>query len=372
MASTEPTSAALDEDRERTDENLQVERTRADGLLAAAGDPVPVPGHDRAQAQASETLETERERVNQALTDAQRRDEPSPLERTVVEAVAAERDAADDRLTVERRRNDELLRLERERSEVDDRTLERERLTTDQSLVDERHTTDEVIQAHASRLQIVSHDLRNPLQSIAYNVALLQQLATSIDPARGADVLQAAEEIDWAAKAMGRLITDLLTSTSLELGRLPLRVEHQDVAPLLAEVMKSLEPLAAAKRLRFRSRRAVSSVQVLCDAGRLAQVLSNVIGNAIKFTPEGGAVDVEVAPAGLDVLFMVRDSGPGIAAGDAPHVFERHFKGAHEHPGVGLGLFIAKALVDAQGGRIWCENRPDGPGAVFSFTLPGR
>jgi signal transduction histidine kinase len=110
---------------------------------------------------------------------------------------------------------------------------------------------------------------------------------------------------------------------------------------------------------------------VLADAPRVAQVVGNLLGNALRFTPRGGRVLVQARPARSDeVMVTVRDNGPGIPAEDLPHVFDRFWRTERAgHGAAGLGLSIAKAIVEAQGGSIWVESTP-GTGAAFSFTLP--
>ena len=109
---------------------------------------------------------------------------------------------------------------------------------------------------------------------------------------------------------------------------------------------------------------------VLCDRERILQVLGNLVGNAIKFTPNGGTITVHAEPAEGHVLVSVADTGPGIPDEYVPHIFERYWKGKREgRSGTGLGLYIAKGIVDAHGGRIWLESKV-GVGSTFFFTIP--
>jgi signal transduction histidine kinase len=135
-------------------------------------------------------------------------------------------------------------------------------------------------------------------------------------------------------------------------------------------VCEQMRPLAAARsqQLSCRAPRELPTIQA--DPSRLQQVLSNVIGNAIKFTPEGGAIAVQAIVAQGDVRFSVRDSGPGISAEDLPRLFDRHWRARRTaHLGAGLGLAIARGIVEAHGGRIWAESDA-GRGATFHFVLP--
>ena len=112
------------------------------------------------------------------------------------------------------------------------------------------------------------------------------------------------------------------------------------------------------------------ALPICADKHRIVQVLSNLVGNALKFTPSGGAVRLSVTKRDDDLLFCVSDTGPGIAAGQVESIFHRFWRSDTGHQkGLGLGLFIAKGIVEAHGGRIWCESKP-GEGASFLFTLP--
>jgi signal transduction histidine kinase len=109
---------------------------------------------------------------------------------------------------------------------------------------------------------------------------------------------------------------------------------------------------------------------VLCDASRMMQIFGNVVGNAVKFTPKGGAITISASDAGDQVQFAVRDTGPGIAPAQLDHLFERYWQAEQgAQKGRGLGLYIAKQLVEAQGGRIWVESSL-GAGTTLFFTLP--
>jgi signal transduction histidine kinase len=110
--------------------------------------------------------------------------------------------------------------------------------------------------------------------------------------------------------------------------------------------------------------------EISCDRGRLLQVLSNLIGNAAKVTQTGGSIDVQAEANASEVVLTVRDSGPGIAEQELPHIFERFWRGQKgSHKGTGLGLAISRGLVEAHGGKIWVKSRL-GEGSTFSFSVP--
>ena len=139
---------------------------------------------------------------------------------------------------------------------------------------------------------------------------------------------------------------------------------------LFEEMASTLAPLAAEKRIALRFDAPPDGVIMRCDRDRVIQVLSNLIGNSIKFTPDGGSVVVAASRTGAQALVTVSDSGPGIPASVRPHIFERFWQADETaRKGRGLGLYIAKGLVEAQGGAIWVDSKADA-GTTFSFTLP--
>ncbi len=149
-----------------------------------------------------------------------------------------------------------------------------------------------------------------------------------------------------------------------------LELRDEDIAELLHRVVEQLQPLAGPKTIRLEALRPAQRVLVRGDRERISRVLHNLIGNSIKFTPAGGAVLVRSAREGRMVRLAVRDTGAGIDPVHLAHIFDRHYQTAPgEHDGVGLGLFIARSIVEAHGGHIWAENVP-GKGCEFSFTLP--
>ena len=129
-------------------------------------------------------------------------------------------------------------------------------------------------------------------------------------------------------------------------------------------------PQAIEKALRVEQVVTAAQIEAICDRDRVLQVLGNLIGNAIKFTPDGGSVQVSAEPSDDEVLFMVRDSGVGVSPKQLPHVFDRFWQATPKaRLGSGLGLTIAKGVVEALGGRIWVESEM-GRGSRFCFAVP--
>ncbi|MFL5576062.1 MAG: sensor histidine kinase [Gemmatimonadaceae bacterium] len=222
---------------------------------------------------------------------------------------------------------------------------------------------------------IVSHDLRNPVQAV-------KMLAGAILAAEGEDAVSAAVAeqtavIRQAAEQMDALIQDLLDATRIESGQLHVAPRPEEVAALVSSALATLAPLAAAKGLALVVELGPGLPPVLADAERVAQLLSNLVGNAIKFTPRGGRVTVGARLHAADAVggapcveIAVCDTGPGIPAEQLPHVFERYWQMRPSgRLGAGLGLVIAKGIAEAHGGRIWAEST-EGEGTRVAFTLP--
>jgi signal transduction histidine kinase len=223
------------------------------------------------------------------------------------------------------------------------------------------------IRARQDVLAIVSHDLKNPLGAILMTVERLTEESPTDDPAarkRGIHLIQRS------AERMNRLIADLLDVASIEAGHLAVEMKPHPVGPLIGEAVELHRARAAQKQLQLEGVLPDTELEVDCDRGRVLQVFGNLIGNAIKFTPNGGSIKVCAEPCGEETLFFVADSGAGIKPDELSHVFDRFWQARSvARVGTGLGLTIAKGLVEAQGGRIWAESTV-GQGATFFFTIP--
>jgi signal transduction histidine kinase len=178
------------------------------------------------------------------------------------------------------------------------------------------------------------------------------------------------ERIERAVLQMQRMVDDVLDVASLEAGRLVVDAGAHEVGGLFDDSSAVLAPHAAAAAVQLRFERPGAALVVRCDRARLLQVLSNVVGNSIKFTPAGGSITVSAAQAAGQVRFTVSDTGPGIAPPLQRRIFERFWQAdATARKEQGLGLYMAKGLVEAQGGTIAVDSA-DGVGVTFSFALP--
>ena len=228
-----------------------------------------------------------------------------------------------------------------------------------------RRRAELIADARAEVLGIVAHDLRNPLSLIVTTTELLME--EDLAPAQRQQVLDIARR---AGKRMNRLIEDLLDTVQLESGRLSLVLEDVDVAAIFRQSEESFRPLAARRDISLVPVPPEEGLRVRADAFRLSQALGNLLGNAIKFTPEGGEVTFRADRVGREVVFSVSDTGPGIPPEQMEHLFEQFWQARkNDKRGVGLGLTIVKGIVEAHGGRIWCRSNP-GAGSTFSFALP--
>jgi len=222
------------------------------------------------------------------------------------------------------------------------------------------------VRAREEVLAIVSHDLRNPLSAVTLAASLLKT-SDGIPP----DDREQIDTIDISARRMSRLIADLLDVTRLEGGkRLPIDPEPVEVSSLFSETYELFKAQASAGSVTLQRRRADDVPPVHADRHRILQVMSNLIGNSLKFTPEGGVVAFSAELREQEVLFTVSDTGPGIPARHLDDIFSPYWQAKRtERLGAGLGLPIAKGIVEAHGGRIWVESE-QGTGAKFFFTLP--
>jgi signal transduction histidine kinase len=228
-----------------------------------------------------------------------------------------------------------------------------------------RRRAELVANARAEVLGVVAHDLRNPLSLIVTTTELLEE--EDLEAERRRKVLEIAKR---AGKQMNRLIGDLLDTVQLESGRLTLVLENIDVAMLFDHLEDTFGPLAARNGISLIARRPADGLTVRADEFRLSQLMGNLLGNAIKFTPEGGEVTFGARREASEVLFEVSDTGPGISPDQASHLFEQFWQARkNDKRGVGLGLTIAKGIAEAHGGRIWVTSTP-GAGSTFSFTIP--
>jgi len=225
------------------------------------------------------------------------------------------------------------------------------------------------VRAREDVLAFVSHDLKNPLTSIVMNATLLKRATP--EGATGEKLRRHSDMIVRAADRMNRLVHDLLDWASLRAGKLTIATKEIDVSAMLHETAGLLQPVASMKHQSL-SVEAASDLSFPADRDRLMRVLSNLVGNALKYTPENGTIVVRATANSDELTVAVSDTGPGIKAEELPHVFDRYFRAKQARAeGTGLGLAIAKGIVEGHGGRIWVESKL-GEGSTFFFSIPRR
>jgi light-regulated signal transduction histidine kinase (bacteriophytochrome) len=224
------------------------------------------------------------------------------------------------------------------------------------------------VRARDDLLAVVSHDLRSPLSVVLLQTEVMLHATGAGDEAGEQVLRRGVERIRRLAAHMKALTDDLVDLASIEAHRFALHLKSVESRDLIDEALLGASPLAEAKRITL----AVESIDVPrleADPERIFRVLSNLLGNAIKFTPEGGTITIRTERRGDDLSIAVADTGPGIAADQLPHIFERYWKAqSTSQPGSGLGLYIARGIVEAHGGKIFAESSD--AGARFTFILP--
>lgn len=213
-------------------------------------------------------------------------------------------------------------------------------------------------------LTTVSHELRTPLTSIIAFTELLLN-----DQRLAPEQRESLTEVLESSQKLLNMITNLLDYSRLEAGKVKLFREMLDVRDLIRDAARTVHPLAEKKGIELTVDCAAEAPLVHADPLRISQVLLNLLGNAVKFTPEGGRVAVECRADAREVYVTVRDTGPGVPEEEQELIFQAFTQGGGRPEGWGLGLPLSASLVQAHDGRIWVESEP-GHGAAFTFTLP--
>ena len=304
--------------------------------------------------------------------------------------IASERRQEDTAIQAERKSTDEALEKERiAKKGLLNKLVGGEREATDKNLLDERTQTDVTFeksgqlltaeqQAHGTTkaalttreefLAVVSHDLRNPMGAISSCAEMLMNDSSfsHVDE----EVKNWIRFIKRNADTSLRLISDILDMERIAEGKLGVKIQDHRIEDLVRDAVENQAHVASSKSILLRAVPKKISQAIRCDGDRIAQVLSNLIGNALKFTPDGGAVTVEIEESRNDVQVTVTDNGPGIAADKIDNIFER-FAQLHnkDRRGLGLGLYISKMLVEVHDGEIWVNSKV-GQGSQFGFRIP--
>lgn len=216
-------------------------------------------------------------------------------------------------------------------------------------------------------IAIASHELRTPLGVILGYASFLQE------DTRNPAVIQHASKVMASALQLRRIIEDMVNLRYLKQNQSDLYFEQTDLADFLREMQRDIQPLTDAKGQQL-SVQVTPQLRASIDRNRLSMALTNILNNAIAFTPEGGTITLIAAPHNGEAWISVRDSGIGLAPDQLTRVFEEFYQVedhmTRQHGGLGIGLSIARALVMAHGGRLWAESEGLGKGATFTLALP--
>ncbi|MFW5924806.1 MAG: ATP-binding protein [Myxococcota bacterium] len=221
------------------------------------------------------------------------------------------------------------------------------------------------VRARDDLISVVSHDLRDPLSVLKMQAPLLDEEATS---RRTDSASSAGQLIGRSVARMERLLDDLMDAARIDAGRLSVEPQPLDLGRVVALALEGLRPRCAAKGVDVAAE-VPGGLRVFADEHRFYQVLSNLVGNALRHTTAGGRIRVRAEPADDAVQLTVADTGAGIDPEHQHHLFERYWQSGAERGSAGLGLFICRGIVEAHGGRIWVESQI-GEGTCFHFTLP--
>lgn len=224
-------------------------------------------------------------------------------------------------------------------------------------------------QARKETVEVVSHDLKNPLGTVKVSLQMALYHLNDPTPNMVKDALEYLQIASRSTDSMERLIKDLLDHAKIEAGHLVLDRRETDLSKLIGDLGTRFGLLAKERGIAL-TMNGGESTMVACDSGRIEQVISNLLGNAVKFTPHGGRIHLNLQREKNDVFVSVEDSGPGLTEAQCAKIFDRFWQVRETaHKGNGLGLSIAKAIVEAHGGAISVISKP-GQGSKFFFVLP--
>jgi signal transduction histidine kinase len=226
----------------------------------------------------------------------------------------------------------------------------------------------QAVQARDDVLAIVSHDMRTPLAVVHTTTSMLLNPKYSLTPEQ---IRDQHERIRRNVDLMNRMIGDLMDMVSLRSGHLTITPKPLVINDTLRDAVAAHEAPARDKGLTLAYDAGTDVMRAEADRARLMQLFQNLIGNAVKFCKPGDSVRVTSRTRGTNANIEIADSGPGIAPDDLPHIFDPYYSASRKHQktGTGLGLYIAKGIVDAHGGQIRCSSEP-GVGTTFNVTLP--
>lgn len=379
------TQQPFKKERKETDNSLLVERGKTDESFNT--------GRKDTHLRTDEVVTKDRVEADQdrlkLRTDADSDTSKNSDSEDSTSALENQRQSEDKAIESERLNMDKALKNERrEKERLMNMLVSQEREATDKNLLGERAKTDSETEKSAELLTVeqaahtktksalttreefvavVSHDLRNPIGSIlSFSELLLEDPLVSENNGK---VKKWVEIIKRNAETSLRLISDILDMERIVEGKLQLQLTKNYIDELIQNSLDSHLHIATAKKILLKANPSRSEA-ILCDKDRVAQVLSNLISNALKFTPENGSVTVEARETDDEITISVKDTGPGVPDDKKLKIFERFAQLENkQRTGIGLGLYISKTLVESHAGKIWVTSQP-GSGSTFWFTLP--
>jgi signal transduction histidine kinase len=382
----------LKQERAQTDDSLTTERGKTDESLSKFRKSAELETDQKVKNGRDEADEARAQRRSD--TDLIRKSERDPKNQVVDQKAESsrftQRQFDDKTLEAERALMDAALFKERGLNRtVANELLHGEREETDENLSQERKQTDSQVErvsglltneqsshsltkaALTTRdefLAIVSHDLRNPIGVVLSYADLLLEDPPSVGLTKEAK--DWIEVIKRNAQTSLRLISDILDMERFAAGKFHLELSQHNIQSLLDQAVESFAQIVASKEISLKAIASSFSSVVNCDAKRIEQVLSNLVGNAIKFTPRGGSIHLSLSQKENALVVSVTDSGQGIFDEEKIRIFDRFAQiNNKDRNGLGLGLYISKMIVEAHHGRIWVTSKL-GQGSTFSFALP--
>lgn len=366
--------------RANTDSSLKSERNKTDDYLVNESQSV--------EDESDETVSTNRREADAKLKASRDQADIKRLEDTdhKTPLLDAERKRSDLARNVAREAEDKVLNEERDqKKQIAEILLNSERADTDSNLLCEREGSDkanknssilvttaqEALTTRDTYLGILSHDLKNPLAAISLSTSAMKRsfLKKEIEPM---SFNKYFETIERNVATMGRMIEDLLDVEQMVNGDLKLNLKSFDLKELIYECKDLFDPIAASKLFTINIEPMESGLNANVDHDRILQVLSNLVGNAVKYTNPGGQILLSVKRIEDSILVSIKDEGPGIPYEKLDVIFERFSQlNGKDRKGVGLGLFISKWIIESHSGKISVESVV-GEGSTFSFTLPAQ
>jgi len=237
-----------------------------------------------------------------------------------------------------------------------------------------RRETEAALRMRDEFFATVSHELRTPLSAILVWAKMLSEKAVGAEQVDSQQLREGLEAIEKSAEAQKQLVDDLLDTARITAGKMRLEMRDTELTPLIREAVESIAPTAEAKGVSIDADFSPDAGVLSIDPHRIRQVIWNVLTNAVKFTPSGGRVTVRLSRSPREVAIQVTDTGRGIAPDFLPHIFtpfrQAEPAATRSYDGLGLGLAIARQLVELHGGNIEVKSEGEGRGATFTVLLP--